>query len=64
MNVFENRVLRKLSGLKRNAVTEWRRLNNEELTDMYYSAIIIRVITLRRMRRKGHVASMQDRRDA
>jgi hypothetical protein len=52
--VFENRVLRKLFGLKRNAVTgNCRRINSEELTELYYSAITIRVITSRRMRRAG-----------
>jgi hypothetical protein len=52
--VFENRVPRKLFGIKRDAVTvEWRRLNNEELNDLYNSLIVNRVITSRRMRRAG-----------
>jgi hypothetical protein len=43
--VFENRVLRKMSGLKRDEVKEnWRRLHNEELHDLYSSANIIRVM--------------------
>jgi hypothetical protein len=65
VRVFENRELRKLFGLKREAVTgQWRRLHNEELTKLYYSAIIIRVITSRSMRQAGHVAGMRDRRGA
>ena len=43
---------------------DWRKLHNEELYDIFFSKNIIRVIRLRRMRWAGHVASMEDRRDA
>jgi hypothetical protein len=49
--VFENRVLRRIFGPKRDEVTEgWRKLHNEELHDLYSSPIIIRIIKLWRMR--------------
>ena len=51
MRLFENRVLRKIFGTRRDEVTrEWRRLHNEELNDLYFSATIVRVIKSRRMR--------------
>jgi hypothetical protein len=63
--VFENRVLRRIFGPKREEVTgEWRKLYNEELNDLYSSPNIIRVIKLRRLRWAGHVAHMGERRDA
>jgi hypothetical protein len=63
--VFENRVLRRIFGPKRNEATgEWRRLHNEELNDLYLSPNIIRVIKSRRMRCAGHVARMEEKRDA
>jgi hypothetical protein len=55
--VFENRVLRRIFGPKRNEVTgEWKKLHNKELHDLYSSPSIIRVIKSRRMRWAGHVA--------
>jgi hypothetical protein len=49
--VFENRVLRRILGPKRDEVTgEWRKLHNEELRDLYSSPSIIRIIKTRRMR--------------
>jgi hypothetical protein len=63
--VFENRVLRKIFGPKRDEVTgEWRKLHNEELHDLYSSPSIIRIIKLRRMRWAGHVAHMGEKRNA
>jgi len=57
--VFENRVLRKVFGPKRDEVTEeWRKLHKEELSDMYSLPNIVRVVKSRRMRRAGHVARM------
>jgi len=57
--VFENRVLRRVFGLKRDEVTgEWRKLLNEELRDLYSLPNILRVVKSRRMRWAGHVASM------
>ena len=59
LRVFENRVLRRIFGPKRDEITEeWRKLHNEELTDRYSSPNIIRVIKSRRMRWAGHVARM------
>jgi hypothetical protein len=56
LRVFENRVLRRIFGPKRDEVTGvWRRLHNEELNDLYSSPKIIRVIILRRMRWAEHV---------
>jgi hypothetical protein len=63
--VFENRVLRRIFGPKREEVTgEWRKLHNEELRDLYSSQSIIRLIKLRRMRWAGHVARMGKKRNA
>jgi hypothetical protein len=62
LRVFENRVLRRIFGLKRDEVTgEWRKLHNEELRDMYSSRSIIRMIKYRRMRWAGHVARMGEK---
>jgi hypothetical protein len=63
--VFENRVLRRIFGPKRDEVTrEWRKLHDEELRDLYSSPSIIRIIKSRRMRWAGHVAQMGEKRNA
>jgi hypothetical protein len=65
MRVFENRVLRRIFGPKRDEVTgEWRKLHNEELHDLYSSQSIIRIIKSWRMRWAGHVARMGEKRNA
>jgi hypothetical protein len=62
--VFENRVLRRIFGPKRDEMTgEYRKLHNEELRDLYSSPSIIRIIKLRRMRLAGHVARMGEKRN-
>ena len=59
LRVFENRVLMKVFGPKRDEVTgEWRKLHNEELNDLYSLPNIVRVVKWRRMRWAGHVARM------
>jgi len=59
LRVFENRVLRRIFGPKRDEVTgEWRKLHNEELNNLYSSPNIVLVIKSRRMRWAGHVARM------
>jgi hypothetical protein len=63
LRVFENRVLRRIFGPKRDEVTgEWRKLHNEELHILYSSQNIIRQIKSRRMRCVGHVAHIGEER--
>jgi hypothetical protein len=58
--MFENRVLRRIFGPKRDEVMGgWRKLHNEELRDFYSSPSIIRTIKSRRMRWAGHVARVR-----
>jgi hypothetical protein len=55
--VFENRVLRRIFGLKRDEVTGgWRKVHNEELHNLYSSPSIIRMLKSRRMRWVQYVA--------
>jgi len=59
LRVFENRVLRRVFGPKRDGVTgEWRKLHNEELSDLYSLPNIVRVVKSGRLRWAGHVARM------
>ena len=61
LRVFENRVLRRIFGPRRDGVTgEWRKLYNEELNILYSSPSIVQLIKSRRMRWAGHVARMEE----
>ncbi|KAJ4441567.1 hypothetical protein ANN_11423 [Periplaneta americana] len=65
LRVFENKVLRKIFGAKRDEVTgEWRKLHNTELHALYSSPDIIRNIKSRRLKWAGHVARMGESRNA
>ena len=65
LRVFENRVLRRVFGPKRDEVTgEWRKLHNEELRVLYSQPNIVRVVKSRRTRWAGHVARMGEERCA
>jgi hypothetical protein len=65
LRAFENRVLRRIFGPKRDEVTgEWRKLHNKELCDLYSSPSIIRIIKSRGMRWAGHVARVGEKRNA
>ncbi|KAJ4448593.1 hypothetical protein ANN_10612 [Periplaneta americana] len=65
LKVFENKVLRKIFGTKRDEVTgEWRKLQNAELDALHSSPDIIRNIKSRRLRWAGHVARMGESRNA
>jgi hypothetical protein len=65
LRVFENRVLTRIFGPKRDeAAGDWRRLHKEKLNDLYSSPNIIRVIKSGRMKWAGHVARMGERRGA
>ena len=63
LRVFENRVLRRIFGAKRDEVKrEWRKLNNDEINDLYSSPNIVRVTKSRIVRWAVHVALMGERR--
>jgi hypothetical protein len=64
LRVFDNRVLRRIFGPKRdNVIGEGRKLHNEELYNLYSSPNIIRQIKSRRMRWAGYVARMEEKRE-
>jgi hypothetical protein len=58
LRVFENRVLRRIFGPKREEDGSWKKLHNDELHSLYSSPNIVRVIKSRRMRWAGHMARM------
>jgi hypothetical protein len=63
LSVFENRILRRIFGPKRDEVSgEWSKLHGEELHNLYSSPYIIRQIKSRRMRWAGHVVHMGEER--
>ena len=64
LRVFENRILRRMFGPKRNENGEGRRLHNEDLHSLYCSPNIVREIKSRKLRWAGHVARMEEGRSA
>jgi hypothetical protein len=58
LRFFENRVLRRMFGPKREEDGSWRKLHNDKLYNLYSSPNIVRVIKSRSMRWAGHVARM------
>jgi hypothetical protein len=64
LRVFENRMPRIVFGLKRDEVTVWRKVHNEELHNLYTSPNIIRMMKSRRTRLSGHVERMGAMRNA
>ena len=58
--VFQNKILRRRFGPKRDENGEWRRLHNEELHSLYRSPNIVRAIKSRRLRWAGHVSRMKE----
>jgi hypothetical protein len=64
LTVFENRVLKRISGQKKDVVTGgWRKLHNEEIRDLYSSPSRIKMIKSK-MRLSGHVTRMETKRNA
>ena len=60
LRLFENRILRRIFGAKRDENGEWRWLHNEEHYSLYRSLNIVRVTKSRRLRWAGHVARMEE----
>jgi hypothetical protein len=63
LRVFENRVVRRISGPEREEDRSWKKLHNDELHSQYSSLNIVRVIKSRRMRWEGHVARIEEGRN-
>ena len=63
LRVFENWIMRRIFGPKRDESGEWRRLHNEELHGLYRSPNIVWVIISRRLRWAGHVARREEGRN-
>jgi hypothetical protein len=65
LRVFENRVLRRIFGPKRDEVIgDWRKLHSEELHNLYYSPILIRMMKSRKMRWAGHATCVRGKKNA
>jgi hypothetical protein len=63
--VFQKRVLKRIFGRKRDDLTGgWRKLHNKKLYNMHFAKSIIKMIKSRRMRWAGHVARMEEKRNA
>jgi hypothetical protein len=60
LRVFENTVLRRIFGPKKEEDGSWRKLHNDEIHNLYSSPNIIRVFKSRRIRWVGHVARMRE----
>jgi hypothetical protein len=60
LRVFEDSVLRRIFGPKREVDGSWIKLHNDELHNLYSSPTIVRVIKSRRMRLEGHVARTEE----
>ena len=64
LRVFEDKILRRIFGPKRNVNGEWRRLHNEEFHSLVRSPNIVKVIRSTGLRWAGHVARMEEGRSA
>ena len=64
VRVFENMILTRIFGPKRDATGKWRRLHNEEFHSLYRSPNTFRVVKSRRLRWIGHIARMEEGRSA
>jgi hypothetical protein len=61
--VFENRVLRRIFGPKRDELTRgWRKLHNDEMRDLYSSPSTVKMVKSRRMMWVGHIVRMGEER--
>jgi hypothetical protein len=63
MRVFENKVLKRILGPNRNLISSgrWRKLQNEDLHNLYSSSNTVKLIKLRKMRRMGHIVHKRSR---